>query len=799
MIMHMFRFMIITYLFISFSTACTSPGNGTPVPDLGAGPEVVAELPGDIPADPGADRGAAPDDVQDEDAGPRAPEPLTGHVNPFIGTGGTVQGIISYRIGNAFVGASVPFGLLKLGPDTKHALWGEPVFTHCEGYWYEDTHVGGFSHMHLHGTGAVDYATLGVMPSIGMHQGKVTEAGRMLPLDHGAEHAEPGYYSLELGSPPILAELTATRWVGVHRYTFHDTDQAVVLIDPAHEIADCEIPAVQIEIDRGAGTAEGWLDSGCGFAGRFGGYRMYFHARFDTLPVEAGVWEGENLFDTGPDVAAGEEAGAWFRFDVDRDHPVELAVGISLVGTDNARAHLEKEVGDRGFDLVRAEAHEAWEEALGRARAVFPDDAPQDVVTQYYTSLYHAMLMPSTWSEHDGRYMGFDDQVHVAEGFAFYTDFSLWDTYRTLHPLLFLLFPEESRDMVRSLLEMARLHGCLPQWVLANGDSGSMIGDPSSIVVADAWLHGLEVPDEEELFEQLLRSAGLQAGEDPLPDHCADRDGKQDYIQYGYHPFDLHGESVSKTQEIAWADYCVSQVADALGRTSERDQFLGRALSPFNLWNPTVGFFDAKDSAGQWKPGFDPFIWKDQYTEGNAWQYLWLVPHDPGGIAAAMGGAGVYLDRLDELFEATAAHDDPLTPPKHYFHGNEPDLHYSFMYSLMGRPGDAARWSRWLMDAEYQVAPTGLAGNDDAGTLAAWYVFAALGFYPFPCTGRYALGAPRVAEATLAGLGGPIRILVPDASEARPYVESATWNGEPLETPWIPMELLREGGELVVT
>ncbi len=761
------------------------PDTADTVPDLVTPVDVVEDS-------------APPTDILEPDADVVEPPPLGSWVNPHIGTGGTVGGVISYRIGSAFVGAAEPFGILKLGPDTKHDLWGEPHFTHCSGYWYEDTHVSAFSHMHLHGTGAVDYSTLGVMPAIGMHSGKITEAGRMLPLDHDKELVEPGYYRIEMGSPHIIAELTATKWVGVHRYTFHDTDQAVVLIDPAHEIVQCEIPDVEITIDPVTGAAEGFLDSGCSFAGRFGGYRMYFSAEFDTAPVEAGVWEGGTLM-PGEEVAAGEEAGAWFRFDVDRDHPVELVVGISFVDLDNARAHREQQVGEKNFDAVREEAQAAWEQALGRGRAVFPEDAPEDVVIQYYTSLYHAFLMPSEWSEHDGRFMAFDDTVHQADGYTYYTDFSMWDTYRNLHPLLFLLFPDESADMLRTLMDMGTIKGCLPQWVLANGDTGSMIGFPASIIVADGWMHGISVSDEDFMFEQLLRGNGVAAGDAPYPDDCAGRDGVLDYLQYGYHPYDLHGGSVSRTQEIAWADYCVGRVADARGDAARTEEFMTRSLFPYNLYNHAVGFFDAKDTAGAWKDDFDPFQWEGPYTEGNAWQYLWLVPHDPGGLAEIMGGVETYLARLDEFYMETAKHDDPLTPPAHYFHGNEPDIHAPFMYSLMGQPAGSAEWSRWVMDNEYWVGPMGLAGNDDAGTMAAWYVFATLGFYPIPCTGRYALGSPRVAEAWLHGIDAPLHVVVEDASEARPYIASVTWDGEPLETPWVPLERIQAGGEVVFT
>ncbi len=737
----------------------------------------------------GGDVGA---DLSQEDTS-EPPEPsVLSLVDPMIGTGG-----LSYRLGNVFVGATVPFGMAKVGPDTKHDPWGEPGFTHCEGYWYDDNHVAGFSQIHIHGTGAPDYGSLLVQPAIGMDDSKVTETGYMLPLDHDLEENSPGYYRIAFEPAGILAELTATTRVAVHRYTFPKTDQAVVIVDPAHVIPSCEVDDTEIAVDVAAGTIEGYLHAGCSLSGRFGGYPLYFHARFRTLPVSGGVWE-DDLLTVAKTVATGPQTGAWFQFDTEAGESIELLVGLSFVDLANARATLDAEVGEKGFHEVRQAAEAAWLEAFSRAKATFADDVMAAVPIQYYTSLYHAMLMPTIWSDADGRYLAFDDTVKQTQAFTYYTDFSMWDTYRTPHPLLFLLFPERSSDMLKSLLDMASYDGCLPVWVLANGDSGSMIGRPASIIVADGWLHGIDVGDEATMADVLLQSHAIPVDGGEILE-CSSEDGLHTYLEYGYHPYDLEDDSVSKTMEIAWADYCVARVMDARGEKEVAKELYLRSLFPYNLYNPEQGFFMAKDSAGEWHPKLIPTFWEDYYTEGNAWQYLWLVPHDPGGLVAALGGIETFLARLDEYFDETAAWSDPLTPPKHHFQGNEPDIHAPFLYSAVGQPSSAAKWSWWVMDKEYYVDPEGIAGNDDAGTLAAWYVFAALGFYPIPCTGRYLLGAPRVKEAWLTVLGKPLHIVVENASDTRPYIESVLWDGEPVITPWFTIEQLQQGGEVVFT
>jgi len=766
------------------TTACSSGSGGKPGADTRV-PDITAELPG--AADVATDVPSG--DVAEVVAPP--PEYLPGYVEPMIGTGG-----LSYRLGSVFVGATVPFGLAKLGPDTKHETWGEPGFTHCEGYFYPDTHVAGFSHLHIHGTGAPDYASLLVQPSIGMDESKVTEEGYMLPLDHDKEHNEPGYYSINMGFPGINAELTATTRVGVHRYKFPTTEEAVIIVDPSHEIASCDVDDSDLSIDADAGTFEGWLHTGCSLSGRFGGYKMFFYGEFRRQPTDGGVWQDNALVDGA--ATGGPEAGAWFQFDATSDKVVELAVGLSFVDVEHARDNVSAEVGDTSFDEILAAVREQWNQHLGLAKVHFPEDTPNDVRIQYYTSLYHAMLMPTIWSESDGKYLAFDGSVKIADGFTFYTDFSMWDTYRNLHPLLFLLAPERSEDMIRSLLEMADIHQCLPKWVLANGDGGSMIGRPASIIVADAWLHGLPIADENDMYRKLLNSHAVAVDGETIPD-CSGGDGYHTYTQYGYHPYDLEGGSVSKTQEIAWADYCVGKVAEEMGKEDDSLLFYQRSLNPYNLYNPETGFFMAKDSGGEWHPKFVPTFFHDYYTEGNAWQYLWLVPHDAGGLAEMLGGGEDFFARLDEFFDETKAWESDIAPPEHYFMGNEPDMHAPFLYSAMGRPASSAEWSRWIMDKEFYVDPEGLSGNDDAGTMAAWYAFTTLGFYPIPCTERYMLGSPRVSEAWLNSLGTPLHILVENPSESRPFIESVTWNGEPVTTPWFTIEQLKAGGELVFT
>ena len=779
---------ILTCLLLA--TACSS-GSGTP--DASTTAEVLhdgSNRPGDGRTEADAVADALGDGGADTTAAPQTG--LWEHVDPMIGTGG-----LSYRLGSVFVGASMPFGMTKVGPDTKHIDWGEPGFTHCEGYWYPDTHVAGFSQLHIHGTGAPDYGVLLVQPTYGMTEDKVTETGYMLPLNHDKEHAEPAYYKLTMGNPPVVAELTATTRVGMHRFTFQETDEAVVLVDPSHVIASCDVTDTEITIDKDQGTIEGWLHTGCSLSGRFGGFTMYFHGRFTAAATDAGVWQ-DDLLSAGAMSATGPETGAWFQFVAAPETPIEFAMGISFVDLQHARDNLELEVSDADFDEVLAGTRDTWDAALGRGKAIFPDDTPEDVRIQYYTSLYHAMLMPTIWSDNDGSYIAFDDTIKNTDGHIFYTDFSMWDTYRTLHPLLFMLYPDRSADMVMSLLEMARIHQCIPKWVLANGDGGSMIGRPGTIVVADAWLSSLPIDDEQWMYETMLHSHGIAVEDETVPE-CAADDGMMDYIQYGYHPSDKHGGSVSKTQEIAWADYCVGRVAEAMGSQTVAQDFFKRSLNPYNLYNEELGFFHAKDSVGNWLEKFNAFFWADHFTEGNAWQYLWLVPHDPAGLAELLGGTETFFARLDEFFDETEAWDNPVVPPQHYFQGNEPDIHAPFLYSALGRPASSAKWSRWIMDKEFYVDPEGLAGNDDAGTMAAWYAFATLGFYPVPCTGRYLLGSPRVKEAWLNSFGNPLHIVVEGASEAKPYIKSVTWDGQPVETPWFTIEQLKAGGEVVFT
>lgn len=777
-------------LLVALSLSCSSGGDSgetdiaknTDVEEASDSlqPDVAAE---DVPMETATD---IPGDV-----GPTPLENLLPHVDPMIGTGG-----LSYRLGSAFVGATVPFGLAKVGPDTKHAAWGEPSFTHCEGYWYPDTHVAGFAHLHIHGTGAPDYGSLLTVPSIGMDETKVTEEGYMLPLDHDKEINEPGYYGLILGTPSMKAEMTATTRVGVHRYTYPVTEDAVVIIDPSHVIASCDVDDTEITVDPEAGTFEGWLHTGCSLSGRFGGYTMYFYGEFRRTPTTAGVWQDDQLIDGTH--AVGDETGAWFRFDATEDHEVNFALAISFVDIAHAKTSMKNEVGEKSFDDIRDATQQEWNEALHRGLVHFPEDTPNDVRIQYYTSLYHAFLMPTIWSESDGSYIAFDGSIQVANGYTFYTDFSMWDTYRTLHPLLFLMFPEESGHMVRSLLEMAKYSGCLPKWVLANGDGGSMIGRPASIIVADAFLHGLAIQDEGAMYQILANSHDESANGEPVPD-CSGKDGYHSYKQYGYHPYDLEGGSVAKTQEIAWADYCVAQVAETMDNDDQALLFFHRSMNPYNLYNPDEGFFMGKDSQGNWVEGLDRFFWEDYYVEGNAWQYLWLMAHDPAGLAETLGGVDTFFARLDEFFDETKAWDNPVVPPNHYFQGNEPDIHAPFLYSAMGRPASSAEWSRWIMDKEFYVDPEGLAGNDDAGTMAAWYAFATLGFYPYPCTKRYMLGSPRVSEAWITSLGEPLHIVVTNPAEENLYIESVIWNDEEVTTPWITIEQLQAGGEVVFT
>ncbi|MCZ7680244.1 MAG: GH92 family glycosyl hydrolase [Sandaracinaceae bacterium] len=537
-----------------------------------------------------------------------------------------------------------------------------------------------------------------------------------------------------------------------------------------------------IELDPAAREARGFSHFSGGYSGRFGGMAVYFVARFDRDFEEHGVWEGETLR-AGETGATGAASGAWVSFDPAQGDTVIAEVAISFVDLEGARANLTAESADFDFDAVRAESEEIWERELSRVRI---EGRSETDFRRFYTALYHVLLMPTLAMDADGRYRGLDGEVHVADGFRYYTDFSLWDTFRTLHPLLTLLYPEHQLDMLRSLVRMALDGGAMPRWPLGVGYTGGMVGEPAAMVFADSWAKGLRDFDLRAAYDAMARGAEGRAS-----DLFVGRGNAEVYNRLGYVPMDA-----SETLEFAYADWALARIAEALSDDEGVARFSARAESWRNTWDAERGFFVGREEDGAFAESFREDLWQPYYTEGNAWQYLWYVPHDLAGLAELMGGREALLERLRSFFDESRRERRMALPPVWYWHGNEPDLHAPFIFAELGEPAETARVSRWVARTMYGDGPTGLAGNDDGGTLSAWLVFASLGI--FPITGRddYLIGSPLVTRAELSIDGGTFVIDAPESSERAIYVREARSNGTVLSEPRVRHADLVAGGRL---
>ncbi|MEM9195498.1 MAG: glycoside hydrolase family 92 protein, partial [Myxococcota bacterium] len=422
-----------------------------------------------------------------------------------------------------------------------------------------------------------------------------------------------------------------------------------------------------------------------------------------------------------------------------------------------------------------AAAEAAWESTLGRVEL---EGRNEDDFRIFYTALYHSLLMPTLAMDVDGSYRGFDGEVHLAEGFRYYTDFSLWDTFRTQHPLLTLLYPEWQEDMLASLLAMGRDGGFMPRWPLGSGYTGGMVGDSTNIVFADSMKKGLRNVDVATAYAQMRITA---MGPTPEGAGFQGRPGIEDYLSLGYVPIEDGGWSASKTLEYAYADFALSHIAEQAGEADEAAALLARAGNWRNLLEPETGFLLGRNADGSF-PSVTPTQWEDYYAEGNALQYSWYAPHDLSALAEATGGRERFLERLTDFFERSdATAYNPVIPAQYYWHGNEPDIHASWIFSALDQPADSARWVRWVLDRHYSSAPDGLPGNDDAGTLSAWCVFSSLGFFPIAGTDEYLLGSPLFSRATVHLANGDLVIEAPNASEAHLYPASVVLNGTPVE------------------
>lgn len=722
-------------------------------------------------------------------------------VDPFIGTAGD---------GHTFPGAVVPFGMVQLSPDTQIRARTE-AYGWAAGYRYDDHSIVGFSHTHFSGTGHSDLGDVLVMPIAGevrFERGdpKVPGSGYSSRFTHEGEVAQPGYYAVTLSDYGIRAELTATARVGLHRYRFPKGRPAHVLIDLRTSMYDYPGKVLWSRLRlRSDGMVTGFRET----RGWAPGRQLYFAMHFSRPPsghefrdTEQGVLykgfppPGANDARQRAQIEGRQLVGA-LDFATAEGGELTVKVAISPVSEENAIANLEAEAQSLDFDGARAAARLEWERALGAVAVAGSGEQRRS----FYTALYHAFQAPSLFMDSDGRFRGPDNAVHEAHGYTNYSTFSLWDTYRALHPLLTILQPaQRTNDFVRSLVaaQHASAYGMLPVWAFQGQETWCMIGYHAVAVIADAYAKGIRGYDADDALQAMVATAGY-----------GPYGGLAQYMQLGYVPIDEEGEAASKTLEYAFDDWSIARMAQAMGRDKIAAAFMQRAANWRHAYDPDTGFMRARTRAGAFRTPFDPSVsgYGSDYTEGNAWQYSWYVPQDVAGLAAAHGGAEALLAQLDQVFEARIdpklfAHMEDITGLiGWYAHGNEPSHHVAYLYAAAGQPWRTQARLGAIMKSQYAPRPDGLSGNDDLGQMSAWYLFTALGFYPVtPASNEYIIGRPFVPRAMLnLPNGRHFLISASSLDDAHPYVQGVTLNGRALKRAFLRHEEIMAGGELHFT
>jgi len=693
-------------------------------------------------------------------------------VDPMIGTDGH---------GHTFPGATMPFGLVQLSPDQRTSGW-----DWCSGYHYSSPIIMGFSHTHLSGTGVGDYGDILFMPTVGairLESGaeKNPEEGYRSLFSHSSERAEPGFYSVRLESFGVEAELTATPRCGIHRYTFPESDEANVIIDLKHGISNT-CTGGRIEI-AGANRVEGMRRSRGWADDRF----VYFAAEF-SKPFNAFGTSSGGAVSPGARKAEGDSAKGYVTFSTEKGEAITVKVGISAVSPEGARRNLAAEAPGFDFDSHRRAAREAWNAELSRMRIEGGTEARKRT---FYTALYHALIAPNVFQDIDGKYFGMDHKIHEAAGFTNYTVFSLWDTFRALHPLITIIDPERAQDFVRTLIQAYRECGLLPVWTLWGNETYTMIGYHSVPVIFDAWMKGLRDFDAGTAYEAMKHSAENNI------------EGLDWYRRLGFIPADKDDGAVSKILEYSYDDWCLAQMAKAIGKEADYEYFNQRSLFYRHVFDPVSGFMRGRMYDGRWIEPFDPFAVSGQYTEANAWQYSFFVPHDPAGLMKLYGGQDKLEAKLDALFSAPSAlagreQPDVTGMIGQNAHGNEPSHHVPYLYVHAGCPWKTQNVVREIMDRLYSAKKDGLAGNEDCGQMSAWYVLSALGFYPVtPGQNVYAIGSPLFQRAVIdLGSGKKFVIEAENDPGKNRFIKSATLDGRPFDRSYIRHEEIMRGGIL---
>jgi len=722
----------------------------------------------------------------------------TDFVNPFVGT--------DFH-GHTFPGAALPGGMVQLSPDTGTEGW-----DWSSGYHYSDSSLLGFSHLHRSGMGAGDWGDVLLIPTTG--ELKVTPGSKENPgegyrsrFSHEEETASPGYYSVKLKDYGVQAELTVSERAGFHRYTFPESDAAHIIIDAGHGIR--ENYRVGSEVKILSDTEIVGHRKSHGFVKH---KNVYFCAKFSKPFKSSGTWTDDVLKEIS-DEASGKYIGAFVNYETSEKETIEVKVGISYTSIEQARLNLDTEIQGWNFDGIKQKAEERWNNALRKIEIEVPEANGEAYnhrkKVTFYTALYHALLFPATFSDVDGKYAGLDNQVHTATDFTYLSDFSLWDTYRAEMPLLTLIEPRRNVDAIRTMLAQYEQGGWLPTpQQFGNSYTNDMIGDHPVAAILDAYQKGISDFDAEKAYEAVKKNAM----ETPPDDHPSrGRRGLDDYLEYGYIPYDKLRESVSRTLEYAYNDWCVAQFAKALGKTADYELFMKRAASYKNVIDETTGLARPKNSNGKWLTPFNPtFVGhgdERHYTEANAWQYTWFVPHDVQGLVELEGGRQNFLNKLDTLFTMSSDVQETTSDVTgligQYAHGNEPSHHTLYLYNYAGAPWKTQELARKVMDELYHDGPDGLCGNEDMGQMSAWYVLSAMGFYPVaPGQNVYAIGSPEFSKVTVHldrsyYNAGQFVVEVLNNSKENKYIQSAVLNENSLDKPWFAHEQIKNGSTLV--
>ena len=694
------------------------------------------------------------------------PELLTEFVDPFIGT--------AFH-GHTYPGAAYPFGQVQLSPDNGTQGW-----DWCSGYHYSDSILAGFSHLHLSGTGIGDLADLSFLPvtvPVTFTEGESNIdfvnrfSGR---YSHADESASPGYYSVKLKNNGVIAEMTVTERAGFHRYTFPDKGEKNLIINLGFAINwdkpyKTNITVIDNYLVTGYRFSTGWARD----------QHLFFAVRFSAPFSNATTG-----FAGGDDRAVGVISFS--------NSTVMAKVGISSVSVENAIANLDASIHGWDFDAIRQAASDAWEKELSKI-LITSDDPGQKKI--FYTSLYHTMVAPALFSDLNGQFKGLNGDVQKAEGYKRYTVFSLWDTYRALHPLYTITDPSRVNDMVKSMLDHYTQCGILPVWELQGNETFCMVGNHSISVIAEAIMKGIGDFDRELAFEAMKATS------------FNDRDGMGLYDKIGYMPADKVPQSVAKSLEVAVDDWAVGAVARKLGKTADAGYFFKRAESYRQYFDKETGFMRGKLSNGKWTEPFDPVFSRHEgsdYTEGNAWQYVWIVPHNVEGLISLFGGEKPFSEKLDQLFKVEQGVVGEEASPDisgligAYAHGNEPGHHTTFLFNFCGMPWRTQELNRQIQTTMYTTAPDGICGNEDCGQMSAWYIFSAIGFYPVnPSDMKYQFGSPLVQEARIEiAPGRYFTMKAPLASKENKYIQEVKLNGQVLNRSYIKHEEIVSGSIL---